>query len=295
MPVKSAVLVSVGLLVLACGCSSSGADGDGGGQPAAANPSGSVALSTSTDAGAIDVSFDVGGHELQLTCAGVESPGSPTIIYLHGLGGDGGDVNEALAPGLEKRGRTCTYDRVNVGRSGHQDDTHTGVDSVADLHRLLTAAKVRPPYLMLGFSFGGLIAAMYAGTYPADVAGLLLLDSSLPTDGEVDATIPAVFRHQVVQEQQANVERVDFYGTLDEAKPLMDSVPDIPVTYLAARPIDLPAEWPVKRMRSLMAAYQQKFVAHFPEGRLVPVGSSHDIDVEHPGLVMAELDRMLNR
>ena len=252
-------------------------------------------VSPSPPDGGIDASYSVGDYELHLTCVGPASPGRPTIVYLHGLGGAGGDVDEALAPDLAERGRLCTYDRVNVGGSGAESSTHTGADSVKNLHRLLAAAEVPPPYHLVGFSFGGLIASMYAGTYPGDVEGVLLIDSSLPTDAEVDALIPAELREKVMREQQANGERVDFYATLDEAGALLGSVPDIPITYLAARPVALPPYWPVQRMRALIAAKQREFVDRFPQGRLVAVRSSHDIDLEQPELVIAELDRILDR
>jgi len=200
--------------------------------------------------GGIDASYSVGDYELHLTCVGPASPKRPTIVYLHGLGGDGGDVNDTLAPDLAERGRLCTYGRVNVGRSGRESDGHTGTESVKDLKTLLMAAEVSPPYHLVGFSFGGLIASMYAGTYPDDVVGVLLIDSSLPTDAEVDALIPAGTREQVMRDQQANGERVDFYVTLQEAGALMGSVPDIPITYLAARPVELPTSWPVRQMRT---------------------------------------------
>ena len=292
MRVRPVVLIPAVLVMLASGCSTPGGEPEAAAQRTTGSPSDTDA-GLGPDDGGIDASFDVGDYELQLSCLGAESPSSPTIIYLHGLGGDGGDVHETLAPDVAERGRLCTYDRVNVGRSGQQARRHTGADSVEDLHTLLTAAEVPPPYLMLGFSFGGLIAAMYAGTYPTDVMGVLMLDASLPTDAQVDALIPADTRPFVIEEQQANAERVDFYATLEEAAALMDSVPEIPVTYMAAFPVDLPPEWPVKRMRTLIAANQQQFVERFPQGRLVPVRSSHDIDLEQPELVVAELDRIL--
>jgi pimeloyl-ACP methyl ester carboxylesterase len=40
---------------------------------------------------------------------------------------------------------------------------------------------VTPPYLLVGHSHGGLLAAMYAGSYPTDVAGLVLLDLPRPS------------------------------------------------------------------------------------------------------------------
>ena len=242
--------------------------------------------------GNIDGSFDVGGHKLHLRCEGKSAPGSPTVVYLHGLGGDGSDIKSINTP-LASQARVCTYDRLNVGRSDSDPGRHTGADSVRDLHALLEAAGVPGPYLLVGFSFGGLLAIMYAGTYPDKVMGLVSLDGSLPTDDQVDQLIPADERARVIAEQEANQERVDFYRTADQAKALVAKIPDVPVTYLAARPVELPPNWPVKRMRAFIAAKQVQFANAVAKGRLVEVQSSHDIDLDKPELVIQEIQRIL--
>ena len=61
-------------------------------------------------------------------------------------------------------------------------------------------------------------------------------------------------------------------------------------TYMAAVPVELPQEWPVARMRALIRVKQAEFVARFRQGRLVTVRSSHVIDLERPGLVVAEVE-----
>jgi pimeloyl-ACP methyl ester carboxylesterase len=269
------------LAVLLAGCS--GADNTETPTPA---------TTQSAATGQPDGSFDVGGHKLHLRCEGTGSPGSPTIVYLHGLGGDGSDIKSINTP-LASQARVCTYDRLNVGRSDSDPGRHTGADSVRDLHALLAAAAVPGPYLLVGFSFGGLLAIMYAGTYPDQVMGLVSLDGSLPTDDQVDQLIPKDERTQVMAEQEANQERVEFYPTVDEAKPLVAKVPDVPVTYLAARPVELPPTWPVQRMRAFIAAKQAQFTKAVPNGRLVEVQSSHDIDLEQPELVIKEINRIL--
>jgi pimeloyl-ACP methyl ester carboxylesterase len=215
-----------------------------------------------------------------------------TVVYLHGLGGDGSDV-KSINTQLASQARVCTYDRVNVGRSDSDPARHTGADSVRDLHALLDAAAVPGPYLLVGFSFGGLLAIMYAATYPDQVMGLVSLDGSLPTDDQVDQLIPKDERTQVMAEQETNQERVEFYRTTDEAKALVAKVPDVPVTYLAARPVELPPNWPVKRMQTFIAAKQLQFTKTVPQGRLVEVQSSHDIDLEQPELVIKEINRIL--
>jgi pimeloyl-ACP methyl ester carboxylesterase len=250
------------------------------------------ASSQAAATGNINASFDVGGHKLHLRCEGAGSPGSPTVVYLHGLGGDGSDIKSINTP-LASQARVCTYDRVNVGRSDRVTGRHSGADSVRDLHTLLDAAAVPGPYLLVGFSFGGLLAIMYAGTYPDQVMGLASLDGSLPTDDQVDQLIPAAERAQVMAEQERNQESVDFYRTTDQAKALVAKVPDVPVTYLAARPVELPPNWPVERMRAFIAAKQVQFTTTVPNGRLVEVQSSHDIDLDQPELVIKEINRIL--
>jgi pimeloyl-ACP methyl ester carboxylesterase len=180
-----------------------------------------------------------------------------------------------------------------VGRSDSDPGRHTGADSVGDLHALLEVAGVPGPYLLVGFSFGGLLAIMYAGTYPDQVMGLVSLDGSLPTDDQVDQLVPADERARVLAEQEANQERVEFYPTVDQAKALVAKVPDVPVTYLAARPVELPTNWPVEHMRAFIAAKQVQFTKSVPNGRLVEVQSSHDIDLEKPELVIQEVQRIL--
>jgi pimeloyl-ACP methyl ester carboxylesterase len=135
---------------------------------------------------------------------------------------------------------------------------------------------------------------MYAATYPDQVMGMVSLDGSLPTDDQVDQLIPRDERERVMAEQDRNQESVDFYRTTDEAKALVAKVPDVPVTYLAARPVELPPNWPVKQMQAFIAAMQVQFTKTVPNGRLVEVQSSYDIDLDKPELVRQEVQRILD-
>jgi pimeloyl-ACP methyl ester carboxylesterase len=47
-----------------------------------------------------------------------------------------------------------------------------------ELHTLLQNANIPGPYVLVGWSFGGLYAREYAGQYRDEVSGLVLLDSS---------------------------------------------------------------------------------------------------------------------
>ncbi|MGW4470056.1 alpha/beta fold hydrolase [Nonomuraea sp. NPDC004354] len=53
----------------------------------------------------------------------------------------------------------------------------TSKGDVADLHALLEAARVPGPYVLVGWSAGGPIVRIYAGEYPHEVSGLVLVDA----------------------------------------------------------------------------------------------------------------------
>jgi hypothetical protein len=121
--------------------------------------------------------------------------------------------------------------------------------------------------------------------------GILLLDSALPTDDEIEALMPPEELARLKTEWNA-VEREDLYRTLAEAKPLMGSVPDVPVTFLSPAP-PAPANDLDRRMQAVRTVKRAEFVEQFRQGRLVPVKSSHDIGLEEPDLVVAEVQRIV--
>ena len=65
---------------------------------------------------------------------------------------------------------------MSPSRSDPVPQPTTAGDAVADLHALLSAAGESAPYVLVAHSYGGLIARLYASTYPRDVAGLVLVD-----------------------------------------------------------------------------------------------------------------------
>ena len=232
--------------------------------------------------------YDVGGHSLYLEC---EGSGSPTIVYLHGIGGNRSNGNFLLKAFSSSR-RVCTYDRVNEGDSDHVTDPQTASRAVADLHALLAAAGVRPPYLLVAASFGGLIGITYTSTYPSEVVGMVMLDASLPADAEIDKILPEPDRTEVTKEFAVQGEVFE-YSTLAEAGRALDRMPDIPVTYLGATQFAaVPPNWPADQIIALTKQHWHEFVARFTKGRLVEVDSPHFPMPD--AVVNAEIDRMFS-
>ena len=122
---------------------------------------------------------DVGGHRLHLHCTG---SGGPTVVLEPGQGGASSDLGW-VAPAVARDSTVCVYDRAGRGWSDASDGPQDAARIAADLHTLLERAQVPGPYVLAGHSFGGLYVQTFAATYPDQVAGLVLVDSTAPKPG----------------------------------------------------------------------------------------------------------------
>jgi pimeloyl-ACP methyl ester carboxylesterase len=133
-------------------------------------------------------------RDLHLVCQG---RGSPTVVFISGgvnsaaiwsMPYDFDKPTPTVYPEVSKITRACAYDRPNTASPAPNDGISLGTSTpvpgsitpangVVDLHRLLEAAHVPKPYVLVAHSFGGLIARLYSSTYPKEVAGLVLVDS----------------------------------------------------------------------------------------------------------------------
>lgn len=130
----------------------------------------------------IGQAVDIGGRTLNLNCSG---QGTPTVILEPG-GNSPGYAQLLLQSKMARFTRTCWYDRAGVGWSDPPPSPRTSASIVSDLHDALQRAGVLPPYVMAGGSVGGEYVHIYTARYPSDVAGLVLIDSSVPDMHEPD-------------------------------------------------------------------------------------------------------------
>jgi pimeloyl-ACP methyl ester carboxylesterase len=119
--------------------------------------------------------INVGGHRLNIRCTG---SGSPTVVLEPGLGESARAMARWIAPNVARTTTVCVYDQAGHGRSDAAPAG--GVDAARDLHLLLQRARVPGPYVLAGHSLGGMFVLSYAHRYPAQVAGVTLLDSMHP-------------------------------------------------------------------------------------------------------------------
>ena len=120
---------------------------------------------------------DVGGWRLHLNCAGEARPSQPVVILEAGAGDFSVDWS-LVQPGVARFARVCSYDRAGSGWSELGPRPRTMTQIAYELHSLLDKAGERPPYVLVGHSFGGGVVRLYQLRYPADVAGVVLVDAA---------------------------------------------------------------------------------------------------------------------
>lgn len=120
---------------------------------------------------------DIGGHRLHLHCLG----SGPAVVFDSALGASSISWTY-VQPEVARFATACAYDRAGFGWSDRGPLPRTTGRILEELRALLAATGQARPYVMVGHSFGGLTARLYAHRYPEEIAGLVLLDPAYPED-----------------------------------------------------------------------------------------------------------------
>ena len=117
---------------------------------------------------------DVGGHGLQLLVGG---QGSPAVIFEGGFG-TGIASWSSVQKDVAAFTQTVSYDRAGLGQSDLGPKPRSAKQIATELHAALQKSGVKPPYVMVGHSFGGIYVRVFADMYPNEVIGMVLIDPS---------------------------------------------------------------------------------------------------------------------
>ncbi|MGB6134370.1 MAG: alpha/beta hydrolase [Acidobacteriaceae bacterium] len=101
--------------------------------------------------------------------------GGPAVVFEAGIAATNLNwhyVQEQVA----RFTATASYDRSGLGWSSPCRTVRAPGNISVELHTLLESAGIKPPYVLVGHSFGGLVMRRYAAMYPEDVAGVVLVD-----------------------------------------------------------------------------------------------------------------------
>jgi pimeloyl-ACP methyl ester carboxylesterase len=104
---------------------------------------------------------------------------NPTVVIASGLDGHL-ELWDKVISEVSKTKSVFAYNRPGIGNSVKTDKPRDAEQIVEELRSYLKELKIRPPYVLVGHSSGGLYMQLFARKYPSEVAGLVLVDSTHP-------------------------------------------------------------------------------------------------------------------
>ena len=144
---------------------------------------------------------DAGGYRLR---ALIEGSGSPPVVFVSPGFGASLEAWDHVQPAVSQFAKTFSYDRGGTYKSEPAPMPRDSRHIATELHAALGNAGLKPPYILVGASIAGIHVRTFAEMYPADAAGLVLVDPTPEDmDRELKARNPRMW--QVSQEQLARM------------------------------------------------------------------------------------------
>jgi pimeloyl-ACP methyl ester carboxylesterase len=231
----------------------------------------------------------IGGRQVESLT--IRNPASPLVVVFEA--GSRGTIAK-WGKVLEGAGREATvfaYNRPGYGNSDAPTTPRDGRTVVEELRQLLRHKGLKPPYVLVGHSLGGLYMQWFARAYPEEVKGLVLVDAMYPREVKAPRDFPwavrlagrTLFSRTVWRE----IEKMDETGDAVLALPGID---DKPIVRLVNEPKPHPGQVPPIALdlgvfRNDKATYDmvQKL---YPKAKTVIVDSDHQIPLVTPEAVV---------
>ena len=235
---------------------------------------------------------DVGGHGLQLLIGG---QGSPTVIFEGGFG-VGIPSWSTVQKDVAAFAQTVSYDRAGLGQSDLGPKPRSAKQVATELHAALQKSGIKPPYVMVGHSFGGIFVRVFADMYPTEVVGMVLIDPSQESFNDwLNKNQP-----DRVKAAASNIEkasegvRAEFAGVdISYAQARATKVPQgIPVVLLSATEDEsMPAE-----ARKVWIEKHKEWLATVPGSKHIIVEKTpHFIQAQQPAVVLDAIKQVVKQ
>lgn len=225
---------------------------------------------------------DVGGYRIRIKDSG---RGNPTVIMDAGLC-QTMDTWGRVPSDVSAFARVYIFDRAGLGGSDRGPQPRTSRKLVEELHTLLKNGTIRPPYVLVGHSFGGLNVRLFASVYPDEVVGLVLVDSTHENQRErYRPLLPKERQEEYLKEDKGNCERVDLIASAAEVRAAAPfrAMPLVVLSAAMPRPPDPRAAEMEKANREMQA----DLVRLAPRSKhIVLEDSGHFIQITRPDAVV---------
>lgn len=247
----------------------------------------------------------IGDRRLDVVQSG---SGGPALVFEPGLA-DSLDTWLPMWRTMSQFTTVVAYSRAGFGRSESGSSDHSVPQAARDLHELLHHLSIKPPYILVARSYGGLIARLYTSLYPSDVAGIVLVDATHEQQvqrwGTIDKAYPGQFKQffdSVLatlkpgpqSEETRETVKIQAAGAIPGLTPL----PDIPIAVLTSMKSDESAPYVngTARGHEIWRALHDEWFHRSRNGIHIETSrSGHGIQDDEPALVEMAIRFVLDR
>ncbi|NML62642.1 alpha/beta hydrolase [Massilia sp. RP-1-19] len=244
--------------------------------------------------------ISVAGHQVNMVRMGA---GPYTVIFESGFASDL-TVWRNVAPAVAKSAQVVAYSRAGHGKSQARAGERTVSANTTDLEQMIVAAQLRPPFILVGHSYGGFLIRDFAAKHPAQVAGMVFVDAS---DERIEVELRKIDPAKTAQDIKMSESYTPpkFKAELKHVQAIFDSgrlttagaLPDVPVAVLTSSMKHENPEFFLNSPEGMKAwrSLHEHFFRQFSTGvHTVTANAGHNIQLEQPQLVIAAIEQVIS-
>lgn len=213
------------------------------------------------------------------------SSASDTVVFENGLGGSMEGWAKVL-PEVSKSATVFAYNRPGYGDSAAVESARDGEHIASELRELLAEKGLKPPYILVGHSLGGLYLQYFARRYPNEVKALILVDSTHPKqmEGKGAPENWSWFVRLLVTAWLNDSQKEELRLVSKSGKEVL-SLPTIAgkqvIVLSASKPLDEKSE-----LADYSNELRKDITRLYPDSKQIWVDSGHNIPLEKPEIVI---------
>lgn len=255
-----------------------------------------VAIVLAMDLGRLKFDYvDAGGPRLRMLIRGHQTP---TVVFETGWGGGSSGAPLEMWGKVQSQAAkftsTVAYDRAGTGLSSPGTEPYDGREFARELHTALRNARVAPPYILVGHSFGGPLIRIFAGLYPSEVCGMVLVD---PTQEEFINRPPG---HKPKDMAETNWRAIQAGLAEAHESRMPEGIPVVLITGMGPRVLPSFAtekeQQEYRDIHQLWLKFHTEWLAKVPQGQhIITEKSGHNVPVIEPELIVGAIRRMVEQ
>ncbi len=231
------------------------------------------------------VRVSAGGHELRMSITGA---GSPTVI-LETFGPAYLETWNRIQPEIARFARVVSYDHAGYWGSEPGPKPRDATQIARELHAALQNANLPPPYVLVGYSFGGPYTRVFASLYPDEVVGMVFVD---PTQEAFMAMLNKQFPDFNVVTEADRLKQEEWgmqWSSLNQARDAR--LPEVPMTLITGAAVH---DVLSRKLLPIWQAEHAKWLSQFPSAKhVVTTNSGHGVVFTEPELTVHAVREMI--